>query len=235
MGLCTYKVKLPGPAYFALFKTAFFANGWPVVAVVFFRTLAGVSYRVLFASEGPPSHVNGYLVLSHHVKRLLRWHYDQLLCKHPSFSNFYCPHFSLVTSPLKSELYPRFYIFGSNMICVEEMSLHRVSMCHRTLLPNIEALARNVSDRPLVRSRLRRNLMEEKNTNKHGESPPKINIYYLWSCRDICGRGRGSWNNRRELLSFLEAHRNVHLARPRTLISIFMIAVWSWPKSETKS
>lgn len=50
----------------------FFANGRPVVAVVFSRTLAEVSCRVLFASEGPPSHVNGYLVLSHHVKRLLR-------------------------------------------------------------------------------------------------------------------------------------------------------------------
>ena len=107
------------------------------------------------------------------------------------------------------------------MICVEEMSSHKVSMCHRTPLPNIEALARNVSDRPLVRSRSRRNLVEEKNTNKHGKSPPNMNIYYLWSCRGICGRGRGSWNNRRELLSFLEAHRNVHLARPRTLISIF--------------
>ena len=93
----------------------FFANGRPVVAVVFSRTLAKVSCRVLFASEGPPSHVNGYLVLSHHVKRLLRWHYDQLLCKHPSFSNFYCPHFSLVTS--KSELNPK-YLFLVKIIFV---------------------------------------------------------------------------------------------------------------------
>ena len=173
-----------------------FANGWLVIAVVFSRTLAEASCRVLFASEGPPSHVNGYLVLSHHVKRLLRWHYDQLLCKHRSFSNFYCPHFSLVTS--KSE--PQIFIFGQNNICgvgpsVEEMdhmNLHKVSMCHRTLLPNIEALARNVSDRPLVRSRSRRNLVGEKNTNTQGGAPPKMNIYYLWSCRGICGRGRGS-------------------------------------------
>lgn len=50
----------------------FFANGRLVVAVVFFRTLAEVSCRVLFASEGPASHVNGYLVLSHHVKRLIK-------------------------------------------------------------------------------------------------------------------------------------------------------------------
>ena len=106
---CMWKepAPLPGPAYFALFKTVF-ANGRLVVAVVFFRTLAEASCRVLFASEGPASHVNGYLVLSHHVKRLLRWHYDQLLCKHPSFSNFYWPHFSLVTSPSESELHPNF-------------------------------------------------------------------------------------------------------------------------------
>ena len=103
------KSNLPGPAYFALFKTVF-CQCRPVVAVVFSRTLAEASCRVLFASEGPPSHVNGYLVLSHHVKRLLRWHYDQLLCKHPSFSNFYCPHFSLVTS--KSELNPKSFFWS---------------------------------------------------------------------------------------------------------------------------
>ena len=65
------------------------------------------------------------------------------------------------------------------MICVEEMSLRKVSMRHRTPLPDIEALARNVSDRPLVRSRSRRNLVEEKNTKKHGKSPQNMNIYYL--------------------------------------------------------
>ena len=62
---------------------------------------------------------------------------------------------------------------------MDHINLHKVSMCPRTLLPNIEALARNVSDRPLVRSRSRRNLVGEKNTNTQvGGSSPK-NKYLL--------------------------------------------------------
>ena len=43
------------------------------------RTLAVVSCKVLFACEDTPPHVNGYLVLSRHVERLLRSHYDHPL------------------------------------------------------------------------------------------------------------------------------------------------------------
>ena len=43
------------------------------------RTLAVASCKVLFACEDAPPHVNGYLVLSRHVERLLRSHYDQPL------------------------------------------------------------------------------------------------------------------------------------------------------------
>ena len=68
---------------------------------------------------------------------------------------------------------------------MDHMNLHKVSMCPRTLLPNIEALARNVSDRPLVRSRSRRNLVEEKNTNKHGESPPEALISITFEVVEI--------------------------------------------------
>ena len=43
------------------------------------RTLAVASCKVLFACEDAPPHVNGYLVLSRHVERLLRSHYDRPL------------------------------------------------------------------------------------------------------------------------------------------------------------
>ena len=41
--------------------------------------ISSASCKVLFACEDAPPHVNGYLVLSRHVERLLRSHYDQPL------------------------------------------------------------------------------------------------------------------------------------------------------------
>ena len=73
---------------------------------------------------------------------------------------------------------------------MDHMNLHKVSMCPRTLLPNIEALARNVSDRPLVRSRSRRNLVGEKNTNTQGGAPKNEYLLPLKLSRYLWKRSR---------------------------------------------
>ena len=66
------------------------------------RTLAVASCRVLFAVEDASPHVNGYLVLSRHVERLLRSLYD------PCTSAFRIPsqHFHKISKEIiwKSEI-----------------------------------------------------------------------------------------------------------------------------------
>ena len=103
------------------------------------RTLAVASCRVLFAVEDASPHVNGYLVLSRHVERLLRSLYD------PCTSAFRIPsqHFHKIS---KKKTFERVKYS------------HKVSMRPSIPPPGSAVLVHSVANRLLDRSRSHRNL-----------------------------------------------------------------------------